>query len=232
MSNTFFKFPHTPHIFWLAPGQPRGDKVLPPGEAEELLRHTLVVEEKVDGANLGLSVGSTGQLQAQNRGTILGRSSHAQFDPLWPWLSARQQQLTEHLGRNLILFGEWCFAVHTVRYDRLPDYFLAFDLYDKQKGEFRSVRERDELCRRLGVSTVPFLTSGVFSKESLLALLGRSRVGSGSAEGIYLRFEKDGRIVSRAKLVQPEFVQGIEQHWMGKKLERNLLASARLEEGA
>ena len=33
----FFRFPHTPHIAWLATGAPRDDKVLSPDEAHELL---------------------------------------------------------------------------------------------------------------------------------------------------------------------------------------------------
>jgi hypothetical protein len=33
-------------------------------------------------------------------------------------------------GRH-ILFGEWCRAQHSVFYSRLPDYFLAFDIWDR-----------------------------------------------------------------------------------------------------
>lgn len=224
MSEPFYKFPHTPHIFWLAPGQPRDDKVLSSEEAAELLRHPLIVEEKVDGANLGLSVGSDGVLQVQNRGTLLGRSSHPQFAPLWPWLAAHQHALRDSLGSNLILFGEWCFAVHSVRYNRLPDYFLAFDLFNKADGRFLTTQERDSFCRGIGVKTVPHLASGVFSKQRLLALLGPSRVGSDLAEGIYLRHEGKDRLEMRAKLVRPEFIQSIEQHWTKKRMEKNLLA--------
>ena len=67
----FFRFPHTPHIAWLAAGVPRDDKLLSPAEATELLAGEVVLEEKLDGANLGFSVSPEGQVRAQNRGQYL-----------------------------------------------------------------------------------------------------------------------------------------------------------------
>ena len=64
----FFRFPHTPHIAWLAPGCPRDDKVLSTAEATALLAGPVVLEEKLDGANLGFSVAPDGRVRAQNRG--------------------------------------------------------------------------------------------------------------------------------------------------------------------
>ena len=67
----FFRFPHTPHLAWLAAGEPRNDKVLSLAEAQTLLAGEVVVEEKLDGANLGLSLNSEGALRTQNRGQYL-----------------------------------------------------------------------------------------------------------------------------------------------------------------
>jgi len=65
--NDFFRFPHTPHIVWLGNGIPRDDKVLSPQEADTLLLYEVIVEEKLDGANLGISVSQEGYVRAQNR---------------------------------------------------------------------------------------------------------------------------------------------------------------------
>ena len=65
----FFRFPHTPHIAWLAPGVPRDDKVLSPADAAEVLAGEVVVEEKLDGANLngaGSEVAATLLTQAND----------------------------------------------------------------------------------------------------------------------------------------------------------------------
>jgi hypothetical protein len=76
----YFRFPRTPHLAWLGPGEPRRDKVLSPLEAQVLLSHQVIVEEKVDGANLGFSIDEAGDLRAQNRGAfLLPENSHPQF---------------------------------------------------------------------------------------------------------------------------------------------------------
>src|SRR5882724_755190 len=102
----FFRFPHTPHLAWLGKGQPRDDKVLAPNDVQEILAHEVLVEEKVDGANVGFSVDDNGTLRAQNRGTYISRARcHAQFKPLFRWLQPRERQLIEALSAKLILFG-------------------------------------------------------------------------------------------------------------------------------
>lgn len=221
----FFRFPHTPHLTWLGEGQPRGDKVLCPREAEELLAHELLVEEKVDGANVGLSVDEQGRVRAQSRGSYLERGrGHAQFKPLFRWLQPREAELAEALSAGLMLFGEWCYAVHSVRYTRLPDWLLVFDVYDRARGAFWSAARRDELAAKLGLATVPRLGAGRFSLAELRALLGSSQLTERTPEGLYVRRDVDGELVARAKLVRAEFVQAIDEHWSRRTLEINALA--------
>lgn len=220
----FFRFPHTPHLAWLGEGQPRDDKVLAPHEARELLAHTVVVEEKVDGANLGFSVDDDGSLRAQNRGAHLAiEAPRGQWKPLKRWLAPRTHDLAEALFPDLMLFGEWCYAVHSVRYTRLPDWFLTFDVYDRASGEFWSVARRDALAAKLGLAVVPRLGVGQFDLPQLKALLGGSRLADGPAEGLYVRHEVGERLDARAKLVRREFVQAIDEHWSKKALVPNAL---------
>jgi hypothetical protein len=224
---TFVRFPRTPHLAWLAPGAPRDDKILTPDEVRQLLAHEVIVEEKVDGANVGFSVDDEGTLRVQNRGSyVLPDSSHPQFKPLARWLAPRRQALVEALGPELILFGEWCYATHGVRYTRLPDWLLAFDVYDRSRGVFWSAVRRDQLARQLDVAIVPRLASGRFDLADLVALLGPSKVGTGPGEGLYVRREEGDRLIARAKLVRPEFVQAITTHWSRGPLRTNLLAVA------
>ncbi len=221
----FFRFPHTPHVAWLGDGTPRDDKVLAPDEARELLADEVVVEEKIDGANLGFSVAAGGVLRAQNRGKLLELDRlDGQFRPLRRWLSARRHALVDALSPGLMLFGEWCYAVHSVRYTRLPDWFVAFDVYERATSSFYSVDRRNELARALSVETVPEVGRGRYDVAGLRGLLGRSRFAEGPAEGVYVRREADGRLVRRAKLVRAEFVQAIDEHWSRRQLEPNELA--------
>ncbi len=80
MADVFFRFPHTPHVQWLGSGEPRGDKLLSASEVNELLLAELTVEEKIDGANVGFSVGPDGKLRAQNRGAWIERDTGGQFN--------------------------------------------------------------------------------------------------------------------------------------------------------
>ena len=146
----FFRFPHTPHIAWLASGAPRDDKVLSPDEAAELLAGDVVIEEKLDGANLGLSVSPDGVLHAQNRGQYLPQPFHGQFSRLGPWLAAHEDRLFDAHGAHLIAFGEWCAARHSLDYVLLPDWWLVFDVYDRTTGQFWSTARRNEWAAQLG----------------------------------------------------------------------------------
>jgi hypothetical protein len=140
-------------------------------------------------------------------------------------LEARRERLVEALGQHLILFGEWCFAVHSVRYDALPDWFLAFDVYDREAGRFWSSARRDALVDQLGLARVPVVARGRFSLAEVQKLLGPSCFTPGLMEGLYLRRDQGGFLAARAKLVRPEFVQAIEEHWSSRPLERNGLVS-------
>ena len=86
----------------------RGDKVLSESERSAFLQHDLVIEEKIDGANLGISFDSWGNIQAQNRGAYLQLPRAGQWKKLDNWLAQRTDTLFEHLLDQFILFGEWC----------------------------------------------------------------------------------------------------------------------------
>lgn len=218
----FHRFPHTPHLAWLGPGQPRDDKVLTPADATEFLTAEVIAEEKIDGANIGFSLSDEGSLLVQNRGSYLTADHcHAQFQPLFRWLRGKEDAIAEALFPDLMLFGEWCYAVHCVRYTKLPDLFLAFDVFDRSSGKYWSVARRNALTSDLGLKTVPELARGRFTLTALKALLGASKLTDGPAEGIYVRRESGDFLTARAKLVRPEFVQAIEEHWSRRGLQAN-----------
>jgi hypothetical protein len=227
MTDAFHKFPHTPHLLWRGEGMPRDDKVLKPAEVTEFLSGEVVVEEKVDGANLGLSLGPDGRVRAQSRGNYLapGRS-HAQWSPLWPWIAAHREDLEEGLRSGLMLFGEWCYARHTVPYDVLPDWFLGFDIYEIVTRRFWSTNRRNEWLHERGLTTIPEVKRGRVLLKQISTLLGTSIVGHVPMEGIYLRREQGGWLQMRAKVVSAIFKQQIEEHWTRRAVVPNQLAMA------
>lgn len=221
VDDSFIKFPRTPHIFWLGRTPPRDDKLLAPLEAEELLQQPIALEEKVDGACIGISLSPPGRLRVQNRGSYLDQNSHPQFRLLWQWLARHEQGLRSVLTPEQILFGEWCYAQHTVHYDALPDWFLAFDVYDRQNARFWSRERRNELAQHAGVATVPFLGTGTFDRATLEKQFGQSKLGHEPMEGLYLRWDEGPGLVARAKLVRASWVEFDEEHWSKRPLRAN-----------
>ena len=221
----FFRFPHTPHLAWLGSDTPRDDKVLSASEAGDFLAHTVVIEEKVDGANLGFSVGPDGELRAQNRGQYLARPFTGQFARLNGWLATHEEALFDALGEHLMLFGEWVAAVHSLEYPALPDYFLVFDVYDKRVQRFWSTTRRNALATQLGLRPIHSLAIGPYRLDELQQRLAtvQSRYRIGACEGLYLRHEDEAWLIARAKLVHPDFVQSMGTHWRSRTLRWNAL---------
>ncbi|MSU51700.1 MAG: DNA ligase [Opitutus sp.] len=191
-------------------------------EARKFLLGGVTAEEKVDGANLGLSVGPDGRIRAQSRGNNLapGRS-HAQWNPIWPWLAAREQALAAALGSDLILYGEWCHARHTISYDHLPDWFLAFDVFEPKTGVFWSSGRRNALAAQLGVATPHEVFRGRLALRDAARLIAASHFGTAEMEGVYFRRENSDRLLARAKVVSAEFNRRIVEHWSRRAVVAN-----------
>lgn len=228
----FFRFPQTPHIAWLGAAQPRDDKVLSPSDADDLLADVVVLEEKIDGANLGFSLSPAGEFRAQNRGQYLAEPYRGQFSRLPQWLATHGSDiddvLLEHTDRGLMLFGEWCAARHSLDYTRLTDWFLLFDVLETTTNRFWSSNRRDALAEKLGLVTTPRLATGRFKLAELTTAVESwpSRFRNGPLEGIVVRRESAQWCDRRAKLVRADFTQAIGEHWRSRRLEWNQLAAA------
>jgi hypothetical protein len=142
----------------------------------------VVIEEKVDGANAALRFDEGGRLHLQSRGHFLtggGRERH--FDLFKRWATAHQAQLFEVLGARYVVFGEWLYAKHTIFYDRLPGYFLEYDVLDTRGARaWLSTAARRRLLKELPIVSVPVLHEGPppRSLAELRALVGPSRYKS------------------------------------------------------
>jgi hypothetical protein len=130
------------------------------------------------------------------------------------------------------------YAKHTVFYDRLPHYFLEFDVLDTQTGAFLSTPRRRELLADLPIVPVPVVYKGpAQGLEHLRSLLVRSLYKgpdwkgvlesearaagvpveqawretdpSDLAEGLYVKVEEDGRVVQRLKFIRASFSSAV-----------------------
>lgn len=217
----FVRFPSIPYLRAPDGVDVRQDKVLSDTDRQDFLSQSIVVEEKVDGENLGISF-SRGVVRFQARGSFV-EPGGARFRGLSSWIGPRLRRLEEAAGGERVLFGEWCASRHTVGYDSLPDWFLLFDVYDARRG-YLSIDERNRIATEAGLATVPLLHVGIFSEDELLGRIVKSNFGREVMEGLMLR-AAGAQFVRRAKMVRSGFTQSIDTHWMSGSITRNRLAS-------
>ena len=231
----FVKYPRTPHLFGS-----RGtddDKHLGRRSSDAMVADaSLIVEEKLDGTNVGIHFASSGRMVLQCRGHEITEGMHPQYDLFKQWTAAKQALFHELLGGRFIMYGEWLYARHTVHYRALPHYFFEFDIYDKDLAIFLDLKERSRMLEGTGLCTVPVVHRGAITADELARCVGvsaydaefhhpNSGLEDHRMEGLYLRTEAKGAVQQRAKWVRPEFVEKIRQseHWQHQKLEPNLL---------
>lgn len=70
-----------------------------------------------------------------------------------------------------MLYGEWVCARHTVAYDKLPDWFLAFDILDLERNQFLPRAERDTLLAGSGLRAVRVVHRGPLASTTHLTQL-------------------------------------------------------------
>lgn len=226
------EFPRTKHLP-IEPNAMRDDLIATDKEFEDLLRMKEVyVEEKVDGANSGITIYNNEPV-LRNRNHILSKNyvgsktpAKMQFSPFWNWFYSNRKKIEKienELGYMPSIYGEWLYAQHSMSYDKLSDYFMVFDLYDSIDKVFLSPGIYHQLFDLAGIESVPLLYNGKVTEKILVDLRKGESVFSSTMEkeGIYIKGVVDGKIVCRYKMVRKGFIQG--EHWNKKILVKNKL---------
>lgn len=175
---SFHKYVRTPHI--RGSRLQHGDHDLEAVPWEELVGKHLVIEEKLDGANSGISFNDDGELLLQSRGHYLrGGPRERHFDLLKQWSACHSEVLARTLGTRYVMYGEWMYAKHTIFYDALPHYFMEFDILDTETNMFLSTPKRRELIIASGasniISSVKVLRDGpIYNLKNLVDLIATS----------------------------------------------------------
>lgn len=179
------KYPRTPHLE--GSGIQKGDENIDAIPFSKLRGQVLVCEEKVDGSSAGVSFEDNGTPLLQSRGHYLtGGPREKQFELLKSWIQVIREPLFERLSTRFIMYGEWLYAKHTIFYDRLPHFFMEFDILDTEEGTYTdcygkehqgswlSTPRRRELLEGLPIVSVRVLHEGkVDNEQDLIDMLSQ-----------------------------------------------------------
>lgn len=231
---SLLKFPRTEHLLNL--GAATSDDLMSTISPTNLaLRpdERLVITEKVDGANMGFSLSADKtRILVQNRSHYVNSKSHEQFKKLDLWVDSHREALYRLLDRDpvfsqrYILYGEWMAATHSVSYSDLPDWFLAFDLYDRTTDIFIDRSTLEGLLAQSDIHLVPLLYEGTILEDVEIKMRQmvqkKSHFCDDLVEGIYVKVESAGKVVRRGKIVRGDFIAGNE-HWTRGEIRLNKL---------
>lgn len=246
------KYPRTSHLFDAGGSAVTADdSILPDTHALSTTlcdgKTRIVIEEKIDGANLGISLDpATLEILVQNRNHYISSGEHAQFSRITEWIQQHREPLMNILGEQLgggerILYGEWMAARHSIRYHKLPGLFVAFDIYEKKEDKLFSRSRFHATMKGSGIPVVPVVavrTFGPYTRRQkqngtmrldLLSFLDSKsafRDDNGTVEGIVLRVDTPEWCQHRCKIVRPDFVRGCNDgHWLSRSIEKQRVDS-------
>ncbi len=172
------------------------------------------VQEKVDGANMGISWKDGPILR--NRSHILKKGyiekntpAKLQFRPAWNWLHKHEEEIkmiSDLCYSPITIYGEWMFAKHSIYYDKLPDLFLAYDIWSVEDREFLSP---DVVSELLDETSISYIRPKKMILNSIKEVISLSELESdyrdGIREGIVIK-TSNGRFLDKCfKVVNKQF---------------------------
>jgi hypothetical protein len=169
------------------------------------------VTEKLDGSNLCMTHDA---IYARSHN---GPPAHPSFD----YAKALHAQIRRRIKPGFSLFGEYCYAVHSISYTALPSYFMLFALRCDETGLWAPWGSVEQIAEELALSTVPVLWRGTAHRAQELEQVVNSLMALGSCygperEGVVVRIERGFFSPefrdSIAKCVRPNHVQ-TDEHW-------------------
>lgn len=204
------KHPRTYHLPW-SPGRSSDDRVM--ADLEALQHRQVIVTVKMDGENTTLY-----------RDHIHARSLDSSDHPSRSWVKNFWAGLRHDIPEGFRVCAENLYAKHSIAYDDLPSYVLAFSAWNGL--ECLDWDETLEWLELLGIEPVPVVYEGRFDIRAIQTVAGRDgRVVNGEGYVVRVRrsFHRDEfpRVVG--KYVREGHVQTV-RHWLrGQRVTPNKL---------
>lgn len=199
MEDIRYKYPRTYH-FSFSPGATSDDKIL---ESSEIFYgKKVVITEKMDGENTTIY-----------KNYYHARSINSEHRDYHSWLLNYIKRFQYQIPDGWRICGEYLYAQHSIRYDNLKSYFLAFSIWN-EKNVCLSWDETKEYIDLFGLCLVPELFIGIYDENKVKDIAEKvvKRGGEGIVVRNYEKFSYDDFALNIAKYVRSNHVQ-TDKHW-------------------
>lgn len=206
---SYVKYPRTYHLPW-SPGRTRDDRVLDNTccfDGKEV-----VVTEKMDGENTTMY-----------SDYMHARSLDSQNHPSRNWVKNYHAKIGWQIPDGWRLCGENLYAAHSIKYENLDNFFLAFSLWD-DTNTCLSWADTCEWCELMGLDMVPELYRGRWDLYDMQRLIPSSDDCEGYVVRLAESFHYSRFKQSVAKYVRVGHVQ-TSHHWRFERIRQNSLRS-------
>jgi len=201
------KYPRTYHLPF-SPEVHSDDKVL--HDISNFIGKDIIITEKADGGNTCLS-----------QEGVFARSHGQQTDcPTFDYIKNIHYFSKKHMmNHEYKYYGENLYAIHSIVYTNLKDYFYLFGISDKEK--FLSYFDMVKEATRMGFKSVPVVFRGIFETEKKLKdflddEIKKDSYWGGEREGFVIRTPNEFPIEDFSenvvKYVRKGHVQS-DKHW-------------------
>ena len=186
------------------------------GVIKNLLKYPCIITIKMDGSNVKL----TNKYVAARNGQ---QANHKSFD----YLKAFHKIICYKIPEHLIVFGEWLYAKHSIRYTKLKNYLQLFAIFDIKNHMWLAWEDVETMANNLGVITVPVIKEVKYDYDYELikdvTKIGADVIADGH-EGLVIRsmfpFHESQFTIRMMKYVRANHVQ-TDIHWSNKPIIRN-----------
>lgn len=212
----YVKYPRTMHLPWS--NLLKDDRIL--ASDDHFVGKRVIVTLKMDGEN-------TTMYNDKIHARSIDSGSHETRN----WVKGLWSRIAWMIDENMRICGENLYAVHSMKYDSLPSYFMVFSVWID--NVCLSWEETVDYAGILGLETVPVIYDGQYDREAVeKAFVPYAETNEGYVVRIAESFNYGDFRKSIAKYVRPQFRQAINNshgHWISKKVETNGLKGAKIE---
>lgn len=165
-------------------------------DTARFLNYRVSVQEKLKSLTAKIRFDAKGKLEI-----YCDETSQASFKKLKAWAREREDIMLNYMSDRYELVGYWAYQIDGIYYDKLPDKFVAYDLYDLFYDKSINTERAAEFCSSIGVHYIKPFIHGVFVVEDLIQLMNtKSTYGAPQKAGLYMRIEDDHSTISISTL--------------------------------